>query len=181
MSYDTSALFGLESYLTLKCVRISDTISDRSSILSTQLPGLDFISPQKSGDNGGDNGDYSSCMAAVCQLKDIDSFIANVTVPPPPSSSSTAAAPSSSVGNSLAVGNHPELLSKASQRLFRDAVASATAGNSLRWRRRSGHRASPCLSPRGLMCRQSGRHAGCHRPSPARSPYSDRRLRRWGR
>ena len=49
------------------------------------MPGLDFLvrpSDQL------DSNDYS-CMAAVCHLKDIDSFIANVTVPPPPSSGGT--------------------------------------------------------------------------------------------
>ncbi len=60
----------------------ADTLSDGSSVNSYNIPQTY---------NGGE-GEQEEGLAAVYQLRDIDSFIANVTVPPPPSSQSNHSA-----------------------------------------------------------------------------------------
>ena len=81
-----------------------DNLSDGSSVNSYQLPGLSSYyshstnASATNGNNGYHNNDVVSTndsvdnfagLAAVYQMRDIDSFIANLTVPPPPTSSSS--------------------------------------------------------------------------------------------
>ena len=89
----------------------TDNLSDGSSVSSYQLPGLSsyYSSPYNAASNNGnvsslnihpndeslnDNAganmaDNFAGLAAVYQMRDIDSFIANLTVPPPPSSTTS--------------------------------------------------------------------------------------------
>ena len=80
-----------------------DNLSDGSSVNSYQLPGLTSQYPHSTNINGtngntaylndsapNDNVDNYSGLAAVYQMRDIDSFIANLTVPPPPTNTSLA-------------------------------------------------------------------------------------------
>ena len=83
---------------------IVDNLSDGSSVNSYQLPGLSSYNPYSTnpvGANGNsgyhseeqhnkDTVDQFGGLAAVYQMRDIDSFIANLTVPPPPTNSSAA-------------------------------------------------------------------------------------------
>lgn len=79
-----------------------DNLSDGSSVNSYQLPGLSSYYPYSTntvGANGNvphhndgvptDDVDNFAGLAAVYQMRDIDSFIANLTVPPPPTNTST--------------------------------------------------------------------------------------------
>ena len=79
-----------------------DNLSDGSSVSSYQLPGLSSYYSYSSGipsTNGNfafqndvpstDMVDNCAGLAAVYQMRDIDSFIANLTVPPPPSNTSS--------------------------------------------------------------------------------------------
>ena len=52
--------------------------------MSSQLPGLEAYLGHNPSEGQQEPEDVYSCLAAVCHLKDIDTFIANVTVPPPP-------------------------------------------------------------------------------------------------
>ena len=92
-------------YLTkhINIIAFVDNLSDGSSVNSYQLPGLSSYYPYSTnvvGANGNsgchpeehhnkDVVDQFGGLAAVYQMRDIDSFIANLTVPPPPSSSSS--------------------------------------------------------------------------------------------
>ena len=80
-------------------------MSDGSSVNSYQLPGLSSYYPYSTNVTGANNGnegyhnneaasndkdiDNFAGIAAVYQMRDIDSFIANLTVPPPPSTTSS--------------------------------------------------------------------------------------------
>ena len=82
--------------------QIIDNLSDGSSVNSYQLPGLSSYYPHATnaavpnGNSGyrpddpqKDTVDQFGGLAAVYQMRDIDSFIANLTVPPPPTNSSS--------------------------------------------------------------------------------------------
>lgn len=83
---------------------VVDNLSDGSSVNSYQLPGLSSYYPYSTNavaPNGNseyhpeeqhtkDSVDQFGGLAAVYQMRDIDSFIANLTVPPPPTNSSSS-------------------------------------------------------------------------------------------
>ena len=94
---------------------ISDT--DLESVLSSQLPGLEAYIGHNPSEGHQEPEDVYSCLAAVCHLKDIDTFIANVTVPPPPNHPSAFADTASKPLSSETTPEREKVAAKASTQL----------------------------------------------------------------
>ena len=94
---------------------ISDT--DLESVLSSQLPGLEAYLGHNPSEGQQEPDDVYSCLAAVCHLKDIDTFIANVTVPPPPNHPSAFADTASKPLSSETTPEREKVAAKASTQL----------------------------------------------------------------